>query len=187
MADIGKEVALHLIQAADLIEQLLPLLVLSGDLGFDALLLRDIPAFRKEKHDRAVLVLDGYERIIDDDRLLAGGVTVNLDVAADELALACSSHEIALEVLSPFGDGPPASLPERLPLDVLELNTSALECGPVDFERRPVRVQQADELVHLVQHDAGKLLPVRLEIIGPGERDIANAKSWRMSKCAHRE
>jgi hypothetical protein len=40
----------------------------------------------------------------------------------------------------------------------------------------------AEAPVHLVQHDAGKLLPVRLEIVGPEERDIANPKSRRMPK-----
>ena len=58
VTDIGKEVALDPIQAPDLVEQSLQFRILPGDLRFSLLLLRNIAAFCKQKHDFAVLVPD---------------------------------------------------------------------------------------------------------------------------------
>ena len=60
------------------------------------------------------------------------------------------------------GDLPPEGGPERLALDVGELDADGVERDLVDFEHRALGVQQADELHHRVQRDARELLPVTL-------------------------
>ena len=176
VTDVGEEVALQLVQLPDPVEKTLQFLVLPGDLGLGALLLGDVAAFGKEKHDVTVLVFDGQEGEVDDDCLLASSLTVNLDVAAHELTLTRSLNEVPLVVLGLFRDLPPARLPERFPLNIIQPDTSPFERRPIDFKRHPVGVQQAHELVHLIQDDARELLPVCLESVGRGKRDTANAK-----------
>ncbi|MNZ65250.1 hypothetical protein D3C78_834370 [compost metagenome] len=176
MADIGEKVALQLIQVPDLVEQLVQFFVLPRDLGFSVLLLGDVAAFGEQKHDLAVLVSYGQQREVDNDRFLASGLTVDFDFAAHELAPACPEHAVALVVLGLLRNGPPARLPERFALNVAKLDTRPIERGLVDLEGHAVRVKQAYELIHLIQHNARELLPVGLEIVSSGERHIADVK-----------
>ena len=167
---------------AELVEQLLQFFILARDLGFGVLLRGDVAAFGKQKHDLAVLVLNGQERKVDGDRLLASGLTVDFHVAAHELAQARSANELPQVVLGLLRDGPPAGPPERFSLNVMQADTRSIERGLVDLKDHAVRVQQAHKLVHLIQHDARELLPVGLEIVGSGERHIADAKYRRVRK-----
>ncbi|MNQ10539.1 hypothetical protein D3C85_233800 [compost metagenome] len=103
-------------------------------------------------------------------------MTVDFDFALHELSPACPEHAVPLEVLSLLRDSPPARLPERFSLNVIQLDTRPIERGLVDLEGHTVRVKQAYELIHLIQHDARELLAVGLEIVGSGERHIADVE-----------
>src|SRR5579884_1044655 len=96
MADIREQIALQLVELANLVEKPLQLLVLSRQLCFGCFLFGDVAAFGKEKHYSAQLIAHRHQREVDNDRLFAGRSSVDLDVAPDELAASRSSTQLAL-------------------------------------------------------------------------------------------
>jgi hypothetical protein len=60
---------------------------------------------------------------------------------------------------------PPAGGPERVSLDVLEPQARTGERGPVDLDRPAVRVEQTNELNHLIENDAREFLANGLDVV----------------------
>ena len=85
-------------------------------------------------------------------------------------------YERTLQVLSLSGDEPPAGLPKRFPLDLVQPNAGAFERHPVDIEHVARGVQQSYELIHFVEDGACELLAVRLQVIGRQQCDIPHMK-----------
>src|SRR5690349_19094036 len=95
VADVGEELRLELVELREL-------LALAGDLALVRLLLGDVAPLCRDEHDLGLLVRDGLERRVDDDRLPAAGAAVDLRVPADELALFCFSYCVADRYLHSF-------------------------------------------------------------------------------------
>lgn len=174
VADVGEQIALELVELPDSVEQALQLGVLARHLRLDLLLGRDVAAFGEQEDDRAAVIPHRQQREVDEDRLVAGRLAVDLHVAADEFPAAGPADVVALRLRGLARDLEPARLPERLALDVFEADAGPLQRGAIDLERVAVAVEQADELVHLVEHDARELLAPRLLVVDGRDRDAAD-------------
>jgi hypothetical protein len=98
--------------------------------------------------------------VVDNNGLLAGSLPVDFHVATNELALACPPNHVSLAFLSFFRYQPPACLPEWFALHVIQPDTRPLQRCPVDLERVAIHIQEAHELVHLIQDDAREFFPM---------------------------
>jgi hypothetical protein len=107
-----------------------------------------------------VLILDGHERGIDDDRLLAAGTPVDFGVPSNEFTLRRTQNRLSQGRVNLLGDLPPEGCPERLAFNVGEFDSDGIERDVIDFEHRAVYVQKANKLNHGVQRDARKLLAI---------------------------
>ena len=67
-----------------------------------------------------------------------------------------------LQTSSFLRNGPPTSLPKRLPLDFVQPNARSFKRHAVDVEYVAIGVQQPDKLVHLVQDDSRQFFTMRL-------------------------
>lgn len=160
--DIGKELRLDLVELAQTLEQALELPVLAGDLLLGALLLGDVAPLGEQHHDLARAVPDRHERIVDDDRVLAGRVAEDLHVVAHELARGRAADAVANALLDGLGDLPPTRLPEGQAERLLEVDARALERVAVRVDQGAGRIEQTDELVHFVEKDSREFCAVQL-------------------------
>ena len=166
VADVGKELCLDLVELADALEQALQLDVLLRNLALLRLLLGDVTPFAGEEHDLALIVLHGHDRGVDDDRHRAVGAREERRVPADELALQCARDGVAYALIDVRRHLPPERGPERLALDVGQLEADRVERDLIDLEDGSLGVEQPDELHHRVEGDPRDLLAVALAGIG---------------------
>lgn len=165
VADVGEQVALELVHLPHGVEQALQLGVLARHLGLGQLLCGDVAALGEQEGHPPAVVAHRQQREVDHDGAVAGGLAIDLQVAADELTRAGAAHEIALLLDRLARDLEPARLPERPAADVLQPQAGPFERGTVDLQRAALGIQQADELVHRVEHDAGELLAPGLRVV----------------------
>src|ERR1700733_15215704 len=93
MADIREQVALQLVELANLAEKPLKLLILPRQFCFGRFFFGNVAAFGQQKHNSAQLIADRHHREVDNDRLFARRPSIDLDVAADNLAATSRSMD----------------------------------------------------------------------------------------------
>ena len=103
-----------------------------------------------------------HQRGVDDDRHRAVGAGVERRVPADELALRGAGDGVPDALVGLFRDLPPERGPERLALDVGQLDADRVERHFVDLDDRSLGIEQTDELHHRVERDPRDLLAVAL-------------------------
>src|ERR1700761_4882586 len=96
MADIREQVALQLVELANLVEKPLELLILPRQFCFGRFFFSNIAAFGQQKHNSAQLIADRNQREVDNYGLFARRPSVDFDVAADKLAACRSSTQFTL-------------------------------------------------------------------------------------------
>ena len=176
VADIGEELRLDLVELANALEQTLQLHVLARDLRFLGFLLRDVASFAGQEHHIAVVILNGHHRGIDNDRLAATRAAIDRRVPADELSLGGARDGVAYALVDLRRHLPPEAGPERLALDIRELDAHGIEGDLIDLQYGPVRIEQAHELDHGVQRDARNLLAILLASVGCKELGAVNLR-----------
>jgi hypothetical protein len=153
VADIGEKLRLQRIE-------LRQFLALARNFALMRLLLRDVAPLGCDEYDVALLILDGAERGVDDDGLLAAGASVDFRIPANEFALRSAEDRLPEDRPDLLRDLPPESCPKGLSFDVGEINPYGIERDLIDFEHRARGIQKPDELNHEVERDSRKFLPI---------------------------
>ncbi|EWS63386.1 hypothetical protein Y695_03382 [Hydrogenophaga sp. T4] len=183
VADVGEEVGFLLVQLADAGEQAFEFGVLARDLVLGALLRGDVAALGQKEHHVPIVVPHRQQREVHHNGFVSRRLAKDLQVAADELAAPSAANEVARQ----FGDFArhlePACLPERFATDVGQVHARAFKRCAVDLQCAPLGIQQTDELVHRVQHNARELFALSLRRVRLVER---HRPTWYRGDSANR-
>src|SRR5581483_1518158 len=116
--------------------------------------------FRRDENDSSFVIPDRREGGVNDDRFFAARASEDLRIPADKFTLSGPADAVPEGGVDFIRYLPPERGPEGFSFHVGQLNSHSVERYLVDFEYGSIRVEQADELDHGVERDAGDLLAI---------------------------
>ena len=67
-------------------------------------------------------------------------------------------------------------------MNVIQLDTRALQCCPVNLQRVAIHIMEAHELVHLIQDDAREFFPMRMDVVSREKLHVAHPQNRGIRK-----